>query len=359
MTDLTLFKPSAAIGITPYPPVELKTIQIFDLLFIYAFDNLLDHSTPHRAFIPQLFRDLGRTTKNYEELKMHLEILQSVKVEWNILKKSKKWLWGRSVLLAGCWIDEETHEILWTYEPELAKQLYHARPYAAFSNTELVGIKSKAEHRLFQLIEDYKNSKSGTGWIRLEDFQAFMGTQYNRWNNIRAKLIEAPLEKINARKHYTVQYAIQRSGVKVVAVKFWIEAKEPPAKQRRTTSPSGNHIHRAEERRAKEQIKGQVKGQRLEDHLAQGQMMLVVPEQQQPKPAYDYTALLSELPLDVQERLLQAALDAVPEFIKHNYQEHDAAFLKVYEAERNRRILSYYQDKQRSSTGDNAEKKTP
>ncbi len=233
----------------------------------------------------------------------------------------------------------------WTYEPELAKQLYHARPYAAFSNTELVGIKSKAEHRLFQLIEDYKNSKSGTGWIRLEDFQAFMGTQYNRWNNIRAKLIEAPLEKINARKHYTVQYAIQRSGVKVVAVKFWIEAKEPPAAKKRTTAPIAKKGRLAEGQRLED---------RLEDHLAQGQMMLIVPEQQ-PKPEYDYTALLSQLPFDVQERLLQAALDAVPEFIKQNYQEQDAAFLKVYEAERNRRIVSYYHNQQGSSAGENTE----
>jgi hypothetical protein len=174
---------------------------------------------------------LDHKLKGYDELEEAMERLRTTAVRWNILGKVRG-IRMTSSLVAEYGFDMDNRQLLWSYPPALRELLYKPKMYTKFTLNEIAAIDNKPQLRLHQLLKDYQGNAAGTGWMTLQQFQDIMGTRYDRWDNIKRYLIDAPLKVINTTTNYTytATYSVRKEGRKTAHLRFDITPKVLPEK---------------------------------------------------------------------------------------------------------------------------------
>jgi hypothetical protein len=219
MSDIVIVS-SAAVAMEAKHPLSLKSLQTFLVLLHHAYDNLLT-TDMHRLMVQDVVQRLDYKLKDYDELENAMERLRTTAVRWNILGKIKG-IRMTSSLVAEYGFDMDNRQLLWSYPVGLRELLYKPKIYTKFSLNEIASIENKPQLRLHQLLKDYQGSAGGTGWMTLRQFQDIMGTSYDRWDNIKRYLIDAPLKVINTTESYTytATYATRKEGRKTAHLRF-------------------------------------------------------------------------------------------------------------------------------------------
>ena len=88
------------------------------------------------------------------------------------------------------------------------------------------GLKSSHSIRLYQLSAQFKD----TSWhyIKLEDLRDMfnLGGYYNRWIDLRKRVIDKAVEEITAKTDLNVSYQIVKIGRKVSAIRLLVAKKD-------------------------------------------------------------------------------------------------------------------------------------
>jgi Initiator Replication protein len=315
-----VIKASAAIALEAKHPITLKSLQIFDILLAHAYNALGEYteeiSVVHTMPLADLYAALDGKISAWSDLKPHLQHLRSTAVQWNILGKIAG-IEMESSPIAEFGRDAATDELIWSYPPMLARLLYEPKMYSKLSLHELAQIGSKPHHRLFQLVEDYKYNKHGTGWIRIGAFQRLMGTKYPRWDNIKKRLIDEPIARIHEQQQsYLVSYALQRSGKKIIAVKFTTKF---------TTKPTAHSTRKLATKSANTSA--------ATSTTASAAALVHANTTSAAKAEYE--ALFVTLPSDTQADIMARSYTQIPDFVKANYTEADEAWQSVLISIRN------------------------
>ena len=209
--------------------------RAWNVLLANAYDELPNREI-HRVSVVELAEKLGFNSGNQDYLKEMLKSLAEYVVEWNILGKDKKQVWGVASLLASAEI--ENGICTYSFAPHLRLKLYNPRVYAKLN----LRLQNRFTRRhtliLWEVCFDYFDTARGQGetpFIPLEKFRELMGMgpdEYPEFKTFNKCVIKPAVKEINELTNFFVEIKQKRSGRKVAFLKFRISRlKQLPSQE--------------------------------------------------------------------------------------------------------------------------------
>ena len=215
--------------------ITLLQRRAWNVLLANAY-NELPNKDIHRVSMAELAAKLGFGDGNQEYLKETLEALVDCKIEWNLLNKDNKQVWGVASLLASAEIEEGI--CTYGFAPHLRRQLYHPRIYAKLNLRLQNQFKSRYALVLWEVCFDYydtERDRGETSFIPLETFRELMGLEtddYTTFKSLNQWVIKPAIKEINDLTNYLVEVEQKRLGRRIGELKFRItKVKQIPIQE--------------------------------------------------------------------------------------------------------------------------------
>ena len=228
-----VIKASPAIQIQS--KVSLLQRRAWNVLLANAY-NELPHKDIHSVSLVELAAKLGFDSGNQEYLKEVLESIVDCKVEWNLLNKDNKEIWGVAALLAS--VEIENGICTYGFAPHLRRQLHNPRIYAKLNLRLQNRFSSQYALVLWEVCFDYFDADRGQGetpFIPLETFKSLMGleaTDYPLFKELNRSVIKPAIKEINDLTNYLVEVEPKRLSRRIVELKFRIaKVKQLPVQE--------------------------------------------------------------------------------------------------------------------------------
>ena len=228
-----VIKASPAIQIQS--KISLLQRRAWNVLLANAYNDLPDKDI-HSVSMVELAAKLGFDSGNQEYLKEVLRSLRSCEVEWNLLNKDNKQVWGVASLLASAEI--ENGICTYGFAPHLRLKLHNPRVYAKLNLRLQNQFRSRYALILWEICFDYFDTdrdRGETPFIRLETFKSLMGlaeTDYPVFKVLNRDLIKPAIKEINDLTDYHVEVEPKRLGRRIGELKFRItKVKQIPIQE--------------------------------------------------------------------------------------------------------------------------------
>ena len=218
-----VIKASPAIQIQS--KISLLQRRAWNVLLANAY-NELPNQEIHRVSLVELAAKLGFDSKNEDYLKEVLRELRLCEVEWNLLNKDNKQVWGVAGLLA--FVEIENGICTYAFAPPLRIKLHNPRVYAKLNLRLQNRFKSQYALVLWEVCFDYFDADRGQGetsFIPLETFRELLGIEkdeYPAFSIFNRAVIKPAIKEINDLTDYQVEVEQKRMGRLVAELKFRI-----------------------------------------------------------------------------------------------------------------------------------------
>ena len=199
--------------------------RVWNVLLANAYDELPNKDI-HRVSVAALAEKLGFDSNNQENLKKTIEALVDHTVEWNILGKDKKQVWGIAALLASAEIEKGI--CTYGFAPHLRYKLYNPRIYTKLNLQLQNQFTSRYALILWELCFDYFDTARDCGetpFIVLEKFRELVGLEDNEYpvfKVLNRDVIKPAIKEINELTNFFVEVEQKRQGRKIAFLKFRI-----------------------------------------------------------------------------------------------------------------------------------------
>ena len=199
--------------------------RAWNVLLANAYDELPNKEF-HRVSVVELTEKLGFNSRDYDHLKRTLESLVEYIVEWNVLGKDKKQIWGVASLLASAEI--ENGICTYSFAPHLRYKLYNPRIYTKLNLRLQNRFTSRYALILWELCFDYFDTARNQGetpFISLEKFRELMGIapdDYPIFKHLNHRVIKPAIKEINELPNFFVEIERKRESRKIAFLKFRI-----------------------------------------------------------------------------------------------------------------------------------------
>ena len=215
--------------------ISLLQRRAWNVLLANAYNELRDQEI-HCVSMVELAAKLGFDSKNEDYLKEVLRELRFCEVEWNLLNKDNKQVWGVSGLLAS--VEIEDGICTYAFAPHLRLKLYNPRVYAKLNLRLQNRFKSQYALVLWELCFDYFDTDRDQGetpFISLEAFRELLGIgsdEYPAFSIFNRAVIKPAVKEINDLTGYLVEVEQKRLRRKVNGLKFRItKVKQLPVQE--------------------------------------------------------------------------------------------------------------------------------
>ena len=199
--------------------------RAWNVLLANAYNELPDKEI-HTVSVAELAAKLGFDSHNHDHLKVTLKSLVDCTVEWNILGKNNKQVWGAASLLGS--VEIENGICTYNFPAHLRMKLYNPIMYTKLNLRLQNQFKSQYALVLWEVCFDYfsvERSRGETPFIPLERFRELMGVEigeYSEFKDLNKKIIKPAIVEINALTDYFVEVEQKRFARKVAELKFRI-----------------------------------------------------------------------------------------------------------------------------------------
>ena len=206
--------------------------RAWNVLLANAYDELPNKEI-HRVSVVELAAKLGFNSRNQEHLKDMLKSLAECIVEWNVLGKDKKQVWGVATLLASAEI--ENGICTYGFAPHLRLKLYNPRVYAKLNLRLQNRFTDRHALILWEICFDYFDTARDQGetpFILLDTFRELMGVapdEYPAFKTLNQCVIKPAIKEINELTNFFVEVEQKRESRKVAFLKFIISRLKPIA----------------------------------------------------------------------------------------------------------------------------------
>ena len=197
--------------------------RVWNVLLANAYDELPNKDI-HRVSIAELAEKLGFDSRDIDHLKETVKALVDHTVEWNILGKDKKQIWGVAALLASAEI--ENGICTYGFAPHLRYKLYNPRIYTKLN----LRLQNRFTHRyaliLWEVCFDYFDTARNEGetpFIPINTFRNLMGLEDNEYpvfKILNRDVIKPAIEEINELTNFFVEVEQKRQGRPIAFLKF-------------------------------------------------------------------------------------------------------------------------------------------
>ena len=218
-----VIKASPAIQIQS--KISLLQRRAWNVLLANAYNDLPDKDI-HSVSMVELAAKLGFDSKNQEYLKDMLRSLRSCEVEWNLLNKDNKQVWGVASLLASAEI--ENGICTYGFAPHLRLKLHNPRVYAKLNLRLQNQFTSRYALILWELCFDYFDTDRAQGetpFMPLATFKELIGLkadEYPVFGFLNRDVIKLAVKEINDLTDYLVEVEQKRLVRRVAELKFRI-----------------------------------------------------------------------------------------------------------------------------------------
>ena len=205
--------------------ISLLQRRAWNVLLANAYNELPDKDI-HSVSMVELAAKLGFGDGNQEYLKEVLKSIVDCTVEWNLLNKDNKEVWGAASLLA--FVEIEDGICCYQFPHPLRLKLYNPRVYAKLNLRLQNRFTSKYALVLWELCFDYfdiARDQGETPFIPLETYRELMGLQtddYTTFKSLNQWVIKPAIKEINDLTDYFVEVEQKRLGRRVSELKFRI-----------------------------------------------------------------------------------------------------------------------------------------
>lgn len=162
--------------------------------------------------------------KNYKDLKDALQGL-SDKSLWLTLKNGDEYLtrWLQNVR-----IQHRTGKIAVRFDEEMRPFLLELQErYTQFELRYTLAMRSKYSVRLYEILKSYTEmAKDEPIKFTVERFKNLVGTEYDRWVDVKRKVIEVALKEINEYTDLFVTYEAKKKGRAYTKISFTITVED-------------------------------------------------------------------------------------------------------------------------------------
>jgi hypothetical protein len=216
-----LIKASGAIHLQN--KMTLLQRRVWNLLLRHSYEELLTKEE-HEISVDKLETALEYPSRNRQHLKDSIETMVGNKVKWNLLHKDKEWEWGVAALLAEARIKGKV--CTYQYSSTLRRLLHNPKLYARINLKIQNQFRNAHALALWELCVDCLDETTNYGespWLELQEFRQLMGIQdseYRQFKDLSKYVIKGPVGEINRITDFSVSVEYQRSGRKVIAMKF-------------------------------------------------------------------------------------------------------------------------------------------
>ena len=199
--------------------------RVWNVLLANAYDELPNKDI-HRVSVAELAEKLGFNSGNQDYLKETLEALVDFTVEWNVLGKDKKQVWGVASLLASAEI--ENGICTYGFAPHLRYKLYNPRIYTKLNLRLQNRFTSRYALILWEVCFDYFDTARDQGetpFIALEKFRELMGMasdEYPAFKALNQWVIKPAIKEINELTNFFVEIEQKRESRNIAFLKFRI-----------------------------------------------------------------------------------------------------------------------------------------
>ena len=215
--------------------ISLLQRRAWNVLLANAY-NELPNQEIHRVSMVELAAKLGFDSKNEDYLKEVLRELRFCEVEWNLLNKDNKQIWGVAGLLAS--VEIEDGICTYAFAPHLRLKLYNPRVYAKLNLRLQNRFKSQYALVLWEICFDYFDTDRDQGettFISLETFRELLGIEsdeYPAFSIFNRAVIKPAINEINKETDYHVEVEQKRLKRRVSELKFRItKVKQIPIQE--------------------------------------------------------------------------------------------------------------------------------
>ena len=199
--------------------------RVWNVLLANAYDELPNKDI-HRVSITDLAEKLGFDSRDTAHLKQTVKALVDHTVEWNVLGKDKKEVWGVAALLASAEI--ENGICTYGFAPHLRYKLYNPRIYTKLNLRLQNRFTSRYALILWEVCFDYFDTARNCGetpFIPVEKFRELMGIasdDYPIFKHLNHRVIKPAIKEINDLTNFFVEVEQKRQGRSIAFLKFRI-----------------------------------------------------------------------------------------------------------------------------------------
>ena len=215
--------------------ISLLQRRAWNVLLANAYNELPDKDI-HSVSVVELAAKLGFGDGNQEYLKEVLKSIVDCKVEWNLLNKDNKQVWGIAGLLASVEIEEGVCS--YEFPKPLRLKLHNPRVYAKLNLRLQNRFRSRYALVLWEVCFDYFDTDRDQGetpFIPLEVFKGLMGLEkdeYPIFKELNRNVIKPAIKEINDLTDYHVEIEQKRLGRRIGELKFRIaKVKQLPVQE--------------------------------------------------------------------------------------------------------------------------------
>ena len=230
---MNLAKISEVIKASPAIQIQSKMTLLqrraWNVLLANAYNELPDKDI-HRVSMVELAAKLGFDSKNQEYLKEMLKSIVDCTVEWNLLNKDNKQVWGAASLLA--FVEIEDGICCYQFPHPLRLKLHNPRVYAKLNLRLQNQFSSRYALVLWELCFDYFDTDRNQGEtpsISIDTFKELLGLQkddYPIFSEFNRSVIKPAIKEINDLTNYHVEVEQKRIGRRIAELKFRINKVE-------------------------------------------------------------------------------------------------------------------------------------
>ena len=215
--------------------ISLLQRRAWNVLLANAYNELPDKDI-HCVSMVELAAKLGFGDGNQVYLKEVLKSIVDCTVEWNLLNKDNKQVWGAASLLA--FVEIEDGICFYQFPHPLRQKLHNPRVYAKLNLRLQNRFKSRYALVLWEICFDYFDTDRDQGetpFIPLEVFKGLMGLgkdEYPVFKELNRNVIKPAIKEINALTDYHVEVEQKRLGRRIAELKFRItKVKQIPIQE--------------------------------------------------------------------------------------------------------------------------------
>ena len=226
---MQLEKIDEVIKASPAIQIQSKITHLqrraWNVLLANAYNELPDKDI-HSVSMVELAAKLGFDSKNDEYLKGMIKSLVDCTVEWNILGKNNKQVWGAASLLGS--VEIENGICTYNFPAHLRLKLYNPIMYTRLNLRLQNEFKSQYALILWEVCFDYFDTDRDQGetpLIPLGVFKELMGLEkdeYPIFKELNRNVIKPAIKEINALTDYLVEVEQKRIGRPIAELKFRI-----------------------------------------------------------------------------------------------------------------------------------------
>ena len=213
-------------------------LSVIEQKIIYAIVSIIDsrqeQDFPEIKFnVKDLAEFCGIPKKNaYRDIEESTRTLLSKVIVISELKRKIQTHWVQSAIYDTGTVVFELDKKLKPYLLELKSQ------FTSIKISELISFKSQYSGRVFELLYQHRSfGQRNFTLTELKELLCLDKTEYTAYNDFRRFVIEPVVKDINKSTSLDVGYEVEKNGLKVVAINFFIHSKPIAPKEVELFSP--------------------------------------------------------------------------------------------------------------------------